>query len=492
MLRSLPLSLALLTAFFTLLTHTAVATPPIAAVASPTSPPATEVSVAVDRRVELLTIVARLAGAREFLMPNSQSPYAERVAAHFGPFQNHAAVKAYQAIRAEHGASYDAIASLALHLDGVPTLAERIPFDRSPPRLDARWAVEPTRAFLVALRAFVVESKAEAFFAAEQPFYDHCAAKVAPVLAKANAVEWFDRFFGSKPAASYQAIPGLLCGGGNYGVGVRFLDGAPEEIRPVLGIYRWDAEGLPAYGERDVETYVHELCHSYTNVIVDRHLDILRPAGTRLYPIVAQRMSRMAYGSWETMMYETFVRACVVRYLADVQSPEAAAKEASVQRETGFAWVPDVAERLATYAKARDRYPTLDAFLPEIVAVLDAKAESMVTEAAAAEKNAPKLLGITPPNGAKDVAKDLTTMVLRFDRPMSTKSWSFVGSKDDVPEMVGAPAWSADATTLTATVKLVPGRTYHFWLNSERFNGFRAANGAPLSSVEVTFTIEGE
>ena len=82
-------------------------------------------------------------------------------------------------------------------------------------------------------------------------------------------------------------------------------------------------------------------------------------------------------------------------------------------------------------------------------------------------------------------------MTIRFDRPMGTKSWSFVGSKEDCPEIVGQPSWSADATTLTATVRLVPGRTYHFWLNSERFQGFRSAEGMPLEPLEVRFSVAG-
>jgi len=87
------------------------------------------VSVAVDERVELMSIIARLAGNDVYNAPNSASPYAERVERHFGPFRVHAAVTAYQAILEDYGTSYDAIPTLAVHLDGVPTLAERIPFE---------------------------------------------------------------------------------------------------------------------------------------------------------------------------------------------------------------------------------------------------------------------------------------------------------------------------------------------------------------------------
>lgn len=464
---------------------------PAAAPTSPTSPAATAavVPVAVDERVELLTIIARLAGADEYRMPNSASPYAERVAARFDRFRDHAAVAAYRRIRADFGASFDAIPSLALHLDSVERLEERLPFESAPPRLDERWDRTATGAFLVALRAFVQESDATGFFAGERDFYRRCAERMAPVLGQAHAIEWFDGFFGRRPGASYQVIPGLLCGGGNYGVGVRFPDGRPEEIRPVLGIFRWDAEGLPDYRTDDVDTYVHELCHSYTNAIVDRHLDDLAAPAQRLFALVAPRMQRMAYSTWQTAMYETFVRACVVRYLAEVVSPAAATAQSKREASNGFLWVPAVAERLAAYSADRRTTPTFEAFVPEIVAVLASEADRLEASEAVRKAHAPTIVEMTPANGAADVAADRTTLVIRFDRRMETTTWSFVGGKADVPEIVGRPAFDAAGTTLTATVRLVPGRQYHFWLNSERFQGFRAADGTPLEPVEVRFAV---
>lgn len=455
------------------------------------SPAEAAVVVAVDERIELLTIVARLAGAREFRMDNAASPYATRVESHFGRFRDHPAIAAYIAIRRDHGASYDAIPSLALHLDAVPTLAERIPFDQAPERLDRRWDLAATRAFLVELRAFAAASDARGFFDRERPFYRRVAEAMAPPLTGARAVEWFDRFFGVRPGATYVVIPGLLCGGGNYGVGVRFPDGAAEEIRPVLGCHRWDAEGLPIFNADDVGTYVHELCHSYTNQIVDRHREALRDGGSRLYPLVARRMVRMAYGSWETMIYETFVRASVLRYLAEMRSPAAAAEEAKREVESGFTWVPEVAEALNRYASHRDRYPTLDAFVPEIASLLSRIADRMVAEAAARERLTPRLVTIAPAAGAVDVDPSLDRMVLQFDRPMQRKSWSFVGSKESVPEIIGTPSWDGEGRILTATIRLVPGRTYRFSLNSDRFTGFRAEDGTPLEPVDVTFSVKG-
>ena len=447
------------------------------------------VSVAVDERVELMSIIARLAGNDVYNAPNSASPYAERVERHFGPFRVHRAVTAYQAILEDYGTSYDAIPTLAVHLDGVPTLAERIPFEQDPPRLDERWPVEPTRAFLSALRDFAVASDARGFFDSERDFYAECAARFAPGLANARAVEWFDAFLGVKAGATYKVTPGLLCGGSNYGTGVSFPDGRPEEVLPVLGCAVWDAGGLPVFTPGAVGTYVHELCHTYTNQVVDRHPAAFEKGAAAIYPLVATQMESMAYPSWHIMTYETLVRACVIRYLADRQGPQAAAGESERQSAQGFVLVPAVAASLEQFAAARDRFPTLDDFVPELARAMEENAATLAAQITARELAAPHIVSMVPANGAVDVDPAVTTLVIRFDRPMTTSSCAFVGGPDDIPKPAGGPHWDDSQTVLTLDVQMTPGRTYHYWLNQGRFLGFCAADGTPLTPVEVRYTV---
>jgi hypothetical protein len=60
--------------------------------------------------------------------------------------------------------------------------------------------------------------------------------------------------------------------------------------------------------------------------------------------------------------------------------------------------------------------------------------------------------------------------------------------------MIRRPPRSTQPTTLfpyTTLFRSEPGRKYHFWLNSERFQGFVSADGVPLEPVEITFTTRG-
>ena len=60
---------------------------------------------------------------------------------------------------------------------------------------------------------------------------------------------------------------------------------------------------------------VHEFCHSYCNPLVDKHTAELQDSAIKIYKRVRKAMSQMAYGNWQTMMRESLVRACVIRYL---------------------------------------------------------------------------------------------------------------------------------------------------------------------------------
>lgn len=81
---------------------------------APAPPPSTEVHV--DRRVELISTVAWLAGYPEYDL-TSPSPYVQEVKARFGRFADHPAVAATRALAAEHEISHDAPMALAIHLD---------------------------------------------------------------------------------------------------------------------------------------------------------------------------------------------------------------------------------------------------------------------------------------------------------------------------------------------------------------------------------------
>lgn len=354
-----------------LLAALAILAVPAAPLAAQDAAPVARIEVAVDRRVELLTLVARLAGFQEYNQPNSASPYATAAAAWCAPHLDHPLFARLKELRARRGVSFDALPSLAVHLTDSFTLDERVPFDAKPERLDARWQLDEVRELLELLRDFVLTADTEGFFDSRAATFAAAEERMRAVVARMKALPWFDAFFGARPAARYVAIPGLLCGGGNYGMGVRFADGTPEEILPIFGIHAWDAAGLPKLDAGMEGLFIHELCHTYTNPLVDRVAERLEAPLTRIHASCAEVMAKQAYGNWRTVGYESLVRACTIRARFVTEGKVAASQQAVEESARGFTWVPALAEELARFEQDRAQWPRFEDFLPEIVAYFE-------------------------------------------------------------------------------------------------------------------------
>jgi hypothetical protein len=103
----------------------------------------------------------------------------------------------------------------------------------------------------------------------------------------------------------------------------------------------------------------------------------------------------------------------------------------------------------------------------------------------------PKVVSMTPPNGATNVDQNLAEIKVVFDQPMEDGAWSMCDSDTDTnfPAGPGPVHYDATQTIWTAPVdKLRRGTKYEFWLNWGNYRNFRSAKGVSLEPVDVTFT----
>ncbi len=108
------------------------------------------------------------------------------------------------------------------------------------------------------------------------------------------------------------------------------------------------------------------------------------------------------------------------------------------------------------------------------------------------KENAPRVVALSPKNGATGVDPNLKEIKVTFDRPMNTSGWSFCQKSDvDFPETLSKPSYDESRTVITLPVRLEPGKTYNIYLNSPPYIGFRSAEGGVLESVHYTFTTAG-
>jgi hypothetical protein len=450
--------------------------------------------IRVDPRIELLSIIFRLAGNPEYNRGEVQS-YVDEVEARFGRFREHAVVKMAQELRKTRGVSFDAVMSLAIHLKDAYSLEEEIPFEPRPAALERRWRVDEAREFLEKARDFVRESDFRGFVAEHEGLYRITAERMRVVMEENDVEDWFNGFFGRLPGARFSVVLGLLNGGGSYGPKVVRADGR-EDLYTILGVWMTDEEGLPRFDDRVLGTVVHEFCHSFANPVVDGHAAELEAAGQAIFPLVEEKMRSMAYSNWKTMMYESLVRSSVVRWDLARNGTEAAEKRVAWEEKNHFFWISGLSELLGIYEANRDAYPDLEAFFPEIKRFFDdyaAHAEERIGEIRSRWKEesremaarAPKIVSISPGDGAQGVDPELRYLRITFDRPMMDGSWGVMQRGGNMPKITGQVFYDETKTVFTIPVQLAPETEYTVGLNSENALAFQDQEGNPL--VPVTF-----
>ncbi|UCE48053.1 MAG: DUF4932 domain-containing protein [Phycisphaerales bacterium] len=325
-----------------------------------------EITVSVDPRVELIGIVFRLAGNPEF-NEGTLRPYVKAIEAHFGNFDNHAAVKMAAELRHTRSMSCDGPMSLAVHIDRNLRL-RKTPEDW-PSTLDYRWEKEETAQFVEKLRQFAADTKFDEFFKGQRDVYETGIQSCKDLIGPLNIGQWLVDYFGVKDCGDLRLVLGFVNGFSNYGV--RFTHDQTSEKYAIVGMRPFDPANTIIFRPMQLGITVHEFCHSFVNPIVEKHMDRLQPAGERLFTANAPAMRMSGYQKWESIMYETAVRACVMSFVRQKLEPMYMGYFLKAENSVGFTWVEDTGNFLKTYDNSRDKYPTFESFFPEFVTFLD-------------------------------------------------------------------------------------------------------------------------
>jgi hypothetical protein len=105
---------------------------------------------------------------------------------------------------------------------------------------------------------------------------------------------------------------------------------------------------------------------------------------------------------------------------------------------------------------------------------------------------APVVVKTVPEAGAKDVAPGVVEIKVTFSKEMADGSWSWASAwKDSTPEGVGKPHYDADQKTCVLKVKLEPGKTYGYWINSQSFKNFKDRQGRSAVPYMLVFQTKG-
>jgi len=410
----------------------------------------------------------------------------------FRPFRDHPVVRRARGLGDSAGIGFSDPMEFAVHLTNAHDLGEIVPVDA--PNQEPEWAWPPAgaRAFLSDLRAFVRDAQTDRFLHSHERLYATAADRLRQLVDSAGDPAWFGRFFGHAPVRPFILVPALLNGGANYGPRIR-TPGDGQEFYAIVGVYLTDRDGLPRFDEREMPNVVHEFSHSFINPIIARHLDQFEGAGPQIFAAEEQQMKDQAYDTWPTVIDESLVRATVVRYRLSHEGREAADAEIADEKARGFLWIRDLSDLLGQYETARGQYPDFETFLPRTAGYFASLPARLPALAAQYDSARPRVVSMSPANGATGIDASLRRIRIWFDRPMADGMLVTPLQEDSgagFPETTGKGTFDEGRTVFTLPVRLEPGRSYAVALDARFANGFRSEDGVPLARVVLRFRTE--
>ena len=167
---------------------------------------------------------------------------------------------------------------------------------------------------LALLEDFYQVSHFHDFFMAHQSVYTECENAMQHVIDQID-FRWYDTSFGPRKGGTFHIYPNILIGPANYAVHQKENSGA-EIINAVMGCCLQDGNGEISYDTYStLPIIIHECNHSFCNPLNEEFWPQLQTTMDAFYAANAQHYKDEAYGGAQYVLNETFVEACVMRYL---------------------------------------------------------------------------------------------------------------------------------------------------------------------------------
>ena len=192
-------------------------------------------------------------------------------------------------------------------------------------------------------------------------------------------LNWYHTFYGKNPSETFSIIIGLGNWDCNYAASLDYANGN-KSVYAIMGIWRIDSIGLPEFRVNEyLPIILHEFYHSFAPQLLENSIDHpLRESGEKIFSVVRETMTNQVYPIWEGMWNEAIVRAAVIKYMKDHNYEQSEIDgEIEIQKGKGFFWIEKLVDELESYDKQRDRYPTLDSYMPKLIEAYDIWAENI-------------------------------------------------------------------------------------------------------------------
>ena len=312
--------------------------------------------------VELMGVIWRLAGVSEYNQCNVES-VVNSVNTHFASVKNHYAVELAQSY-SQRGIRYDAVAAYGNQLifsENGDLIFDPDYKEGSNTSFD-RWTSQQKNEMLTAVNDFYNVSDFNEWFTSTRYEQEQAIASFKTVC---NIdYTWFDSFYGKNDNLSSRIILSFMNGGNNYGNSLKRKDGT-FLLSPVLGCLNQRSNNVTFNG--DMNLIVHEFNHPYCNPLIEANWSSISQKADEVFNEVRYIMESQAYGNPRTMMCETLVRSCAIRYMLTHGMEDSVNWYYKYEESCGFIMVRYLVKCLAKREENAAQYATLADFMPEVI-----------------------------------------------------------------------------------------------------------------------------
>lgn len=383
-----------------------------------------QIHSAVDERMELQSIVFRLAGAQEFVN-NDFKEYADAVDKYFGKYSDHEIVRFIQEIRTRKNIAYSLIPvstpMLAIKDGGVISVKEN-----SYEAAEEVWGEDWDR-YVRLLDDFYRKSRFNRFFCSQSETYRKAMEDMDKMLSRIDT-SWFYGTFG------YYLEPRIyLCmanGQHNYS----FTDSTAN------GGYGIALGYSPMFFDYNV--IIHEIAHRYT-AMSDDYYPQVESAMTRIFENgwLVERYRQNAYPHKSAVFNEWLTELVVIMYKMAKEtaggSRQGVLNAINCAEGMGYLWMSRSVEFVDNFYSDRDTYPYFQDFMPRLCEFLQytTRSDNWVKVLKESDKPHPYVKNVYPVNGSNLAEyKNLKAVRIQFSEPMNNHCMGFIGLYPSEPE----------------------------------------------------------
>ena len=334
----------------------------------------------IDPNVEVITTLLNLTanGAGEWNAGMPSQPYRREVMQRFAHLREHPAVQKANQLHAQ-GFWWDAMIQLALTCTAFPEAILTTPLPNS--RYtdagdgDTEAGKRAIADFLPLVDDFYERARFDNFYREQQPRYEGIMAEVSASLPDASWLDLVGNYYGAgDDARGFYLVPSpLSIAGHGFGNSVHRDDEIEiyHTFAPFCSVEP-DADGHGFDSPQSLaELSVHEFGHSFVNHLLEPpHYGDVIERFVALY--AAERESEQMGWSPQINVAEHIIRACEVRIALVANQPLDAARLLQHHIDQyGCRHLPEIVDAMDDYEQNRDRYPSLTAFMPDLMRCID-------------------------------------------------------------------------------------------------------------------------